>query len=574
MASVEEDQEPLDVACEATVGVQGDDEINADEEINEVVEDDSGELDRSGATDGTAGDQEEAADSESPDTSKNQEETPEARGEKNDVGDGEATGNDEEQNQESAKKLLRMQLSTQTLQKLLKEGKMEKLPTGSFRISSEALKELRKDTQKAQETTPVESEESPRKRKISEVMSEEASPSKAKYHKNSIMRKRGGAAGRGGGRLHPKSMPPALTGKKLTPKQLQNLQTAQQKMLHQKLARRPKKRRVHDYLSDFNSSEDDDGDQIIADLKDSLAELAPRKGDDLSKNMNLLFEQLHKSIFGGLSDESDEDENENDLGEEERMRQLAYSDPDFETPDSSTGELSIPENFFMTGRVGNDSKTVMCIRSSGKRRTWNGMQCPVYTIDTSVEQSTTVTPLLVTAFSTSPGYAKQKEVEDKTLLMSDPDLVEQLLAKNVSLRKYKEQVKVLRRRYLQLARRLATRPQLQTIADLVAASSRFLTQDQMVFFTMQLKAGCDSTQGARFSAREKLLAMGLYQQDPETYKWLQRLFHLPSTSELERWLDAVARGNPMRVKQLMYYVYTRYCFRPRDDVFPHTLSGY
>ncbi|KAF2354496.1 hypothetical protein FHG87_014751 [Trinorchestia longiramus] len=553
-------------------GEHVDDEINADEEIKEVVEEDSLELDQAAAPAGDDALCTPEAQSRGSVPADAHNEASESEDESSVRRGSEGGTTKEEQSSESAKKLLRMQLSTQTLQKLLKEGKMEKLPTGSFRISSEALKELRNDSQKPQTViSPNGIEEKVKKRKLAETSNNRTSAGKAtKYRKTALGRKRGGV--RGGARMHPKAVPPVLTGKKLTAKQLQTLQSAQQKM-HQHRLKKTKKLKVHDYVSDFNSSEDDDGDQIVADLKDSLAELAPRKNDQFSKNMSLLFEQLHKSIFGSLSDESD-DEGERELGEEERMKQLAYSDPDFEAPDSSTGEPSIPDDFYMTGRVGNDGKTVMCIRSSGKRRSWNGVQYPVYTIDTSVEQSTTVTPLMVTALSTTPGCGTDKDPDDKNLEMSDPDLVEQLMAKNVSLRKYKEQVKVLRRRYLQLARHLANRPQLQTIGDMVAASSRFLTQDQLLFLTMQLKAGCDSTQGARFSTREKLLSLGLYQQDPETYKWLQRLFHLPSSSELERWLDSIARGNPLRVKQLMYHVYTRYCFRPRDDVFPHTLSGY
>ena len=60
----------------------------------------------------------------------------------------ESTENAEDKSgeQSSKGKSLSMKLSNQMLQKLVQEGKMEQLPSGSFRISAEALKELRKES--------------------------------------------------------------------------------------------------------------------------------------------------------------------------------------------------------------------------------------------------------------------------------------------------------------------------------------------------------------------------------------------------------------------------------------------
>lgn len=595
-------EQSIHVAANESFDDPVDDDIDADEEINEVLEDELEEMDKSGSV------EEDDEDNEQEDEEQEDEEVMQFKSTSKSLPTGgpsskgkgtvnpksssanatkftqRKSDNPSEGKESPGKKLLRMQLSSQILQKLLKEGKMEKLPTGSFRISADALKELKKNSPATKESKeqrsssgPSKSKGTEKKRKYSsaedfsdeEFGVEESEPVKA-CSKSIMPQKKKIAVSKkqmqsSYVKLNAKFLKEHIEKPTSAISKLDEISSDSKITVGQQRTAPKKFYKSHDYVSDFNTSEDED-DSLVKDLKDSLAELAPRKPGRLSKPVSLLFEQLHKGIFGTISDSS-EGEEDIDISNEESIKRLATTDKDFE---STLGD--IPNDFWMVGHIGNDGKTKMCIRSTGKQKTWQGHNYPVYSIDTGVGSKTTVTPLMVTSLRS--GEMSMKEGSAAKLDSPEADLVEQLLQKNVSLRKYKEQVRVLRRRYLQLARILATRPQLQTIGDLVASASRFLTQDQMLFFTMQLKGGCDATQGARFSTREKLLALGLYQQHPDTYKWLHRLYHLPSAPVLERWLDTVARGNPARVKQLMYYVYTRYCFRPRDDMVAQTFASY
>lgn len=381
------------------------DDINADEEINEVLEDDNEEMDKSvsaaedetqapaaaatvGATETAAANDVEQDQQEEDQADKSIEEVePE---------DGEDTSDKDAVKDTTKKKSLSMQLSSQTLQKLLKEGKMERLPTGSFRISSDALKKLKKETgsevanssvkQKIQKRTLNEMDES-----ISDNSDEEQEkPPAIKKSKLSAVSK---YATTKDDDIKSDSAPASpKTPVKDEDKESLNAQAA----LDQ-----PKNKAnvAHNYVSDFNSSEDED-EEVVFELMDSLAELAPRKSGHTSKPVSLLFEHLHKSMFGNISDDSLDELEDEDKDKEERIRQLALSDPDFGKSSSTSSVDQIPTDFYMVGRIGNGCKTKMCIRSTPKQKTFEGRQYPVYNIDTGIGSVTTVTPLMVTALNT------------------------------------------------------------------------------------------------------------------------------------------------------------------------------
>lgn len=65
----------------------------------------------------------------------------------------------------------------------------------------------------------------------------------------------------------------------------------------------------------------------------------------------------------------------------------------------------------------------------------------------------------------------------------------------------------------------------------------------------------------RYSVREKVLALSIYQRSPEVYKWFRKVFNLPSKRVLDQWLEDVALQDPQLLKKLMYYVYTTYNFK-------------
>jgi len=473
------------------------------------------------------------------------------------------------------KKSVSMQLSSQTLQKLLKEGKMARLPSGSFRISADALKELKQDKnfkgenpkkRKRSETDdeapeeqqnkmpkPAEKEPEPEPQAEPETETDAENDTEAETENDGQPEAIPAESSRDAPSAEVQNNEEVVEDNPEEPSSSTALENVS--VINRKTARR-------DYISDFNSSEDED-EEFMSTMKESLAELIPRKYSHKSEGVSLLLEKIDKAMFGNISDDENDDIDEDDTIEEDHIRRLAEADPDFGDPKSYGKIHDIPKNFYMVGRIGNGCKTKMCIRSTQKTKTFEGRQYPVYNIDTGVEQTNTVTPLMVTALTSESRKPDGPE---------DPAMAERYLKQGVSLRKYKEQLKVLRRRYLTLAHKSATQPGLSTIADLTAASARFLTQDQLLLYGMQLKGGCDATQGARFCLREKMLGLSLWQQSPESYQWLRSLLHLPSPPTLERWLDAVAREDPARCKALMFHVYTRYVFRPRDDMVPQILA--
>ena len=311
------------------------------------------------------------------------------------------------------KQFLRMQLSTQVLQKLLKEGKMEKLPTGSFRISADALKELEQDGESKSSL-----KKGVFKRKLSETNEsesdneeEDVTPKKTKLgmpkKKNSGINKFSSVSGTG--KEHT-----LLKNKKDTKKttvKSDPVEDAEQVSAQLSETSAKHDEEVHGYVSDFNSSEEED-EETINSLRDSIAELVPRKKNHLSKNMNLLFEQLHKSIFGNISDDSD-DEFEKMKQEEIRTKSLSLKEPDFnESEDTAT----IPDEFCLEGRIGADGKTKMCIRSSNKTKSFDGVEHPVYNIETGVGSVTTITPLTVTSCKTSKTH-ETSEVSDNFFII-------------------------------------------------------------------------------------------------------------------------------------------------------------
>lgn len=56
----------------------------------------------------------------------------------------------------------------------------------------------------------------------------------------------------------------------------------------------------------------------------------------------------------------------------------------------------------------------------------------------------------------------------------------------------------LRQKYYRALQELRKRPQVYTLADLIYAASGFLSEDQLVFFTLQLKSGSSNMQGIRY----------------------------------------------------------------------------
>ena len=181
----------------------------------------------------------------------------------------------ESSNGKADKKLLRMQLSTQMLQKFLKEGKMEKLPSGSFRIRADALKELRDDSDdeegKLNDTEQESESGSPMKSQSKETVTTGEPP---KVEAQTIDEQRPATP------EEDSSEPPT---KKIKVSEENSKVNSDHDDAKPVITSVKSKSYSHNYLSDFNSSEDEDED-MVKDLTDSIADLAPpRPGGKLSK---------------------------------------------------------------------------------------------------------------------------------------------------------------------------------------------------------------------------------------------------------------------------------------------------
>ncbi|XP_064115880.1 uncharacterized protein LOC135221864 [Macrobrachium nipponense] len=129
-----------------------------------------------------------------------------------------------------------------------------------------------------------------------------------------------------------------------------------------------------------------------------------------------------------------------------------------------------------------------------------------------------------------------------------------------SVRNHRQQLAALQQKYQQLVQKIQKKPQFTKVLDLVYGASKLLNEEQLVFFILQLKANSKNLQGVRFSTREKILALAIYAHSPETYRWLQSHFFLPSKLILDRWLEMIAKDNPTTAKRLLYHLYKKYLF--------------
>lgn len=64
-----------------------------------------------------------------------------------------------------------------------------------------------------------------------------------------------------------------------------------------------------------------------------------------------------------------------------------------------------------------------------------------------------------------------------------------------------------------------------------------LSTAAVMFIMLQLREGRKNKLGRRFSKNEKMLALALYKQGPRAYRWLRKLFILPSPLTITRMIS-------------------------------------
>ncbi|XP_069993326.1 uncharacterized protein [Penaeus vannamei] len=270
-----------------------------------------------------------------------------------------------------------------------------------------------------------------------------------------------------------------------------------------------------------------------------------------------------------------------DFPEDDMLDVQSESEEDFgnsESPSAIKG-LSIMEEGSGPGSgsemsLGPEGKTKVQIVNTGETSMVNGKENLIYHVITTTGGTSTVTPLTVPKEVSSDQNEESEEVPStsqtekgggdaavprQNLKRAAASRTQSMKNKRI-VRTYNQKLGALRQQYSRAVQELRKR-RLYTLADLVCGASRFLTEEQLVFFTLQLKSGCHNMQGVRYSVREKILALAFYLQSPALYKWLRAIFHLPTKLILERWLEGIAKSDPDTAKRLMYHVYTKYIFK-------------
>ncbi|KAB7506651.1 hypothetical protein Anas_00670 [Armadillidium nasatum] len=333
-----------------------------------------------------------------------------------------------------------------------------------------------------------------------------------------------------------------------------------------KLTDKPKRKSsLRNIVDDINTS-DEEEDGGLSKCKSYGAELASmffkKVGEPKTTNKSLL-DKLHKAIFN----DSDSDQESNcDSEIEEVIEKVKTGKADHHIvncPGPSKYEASI-------GPANNSKLSIVRCQEVRHTKDASYELYKVRVISAGREANTNILIPIPEGYKLNfPPKPRDEYVEfshtphedNEAVNNVSPLFLEKLAKAELKLRKYKDQMKVLRGRYIELLQEYSNRPQFSTISDLVGSAAKFLTEDQLVFFLMQIKGGAHNMQGIRYSVREKVLALSIYQKSPEVYKWLSKMFNLPSKRILDQWLEEVGSQDPKLLKKLMYYIYVSYNFK-------------
>ncbi|XP_063614890.1 uncharacterized protein LOC134787980 [Penaeus indicus] len=346
---------------------------------------------------------------------------------------------------------------------------------------------------------------------------------------------------------------------------------------------KPKRKRrskvLDDYVADFNTSDEEEGVFNTRMTKFSGRGRGRGRGrKSASSEVDHHDRDFFSSYVGVFSKKFSLQE---DIPEDDTFDVQSESEEDFGNPESSSAirGLNILEEGSGPGSgsemsLGPEGKTKVQIVNTGETSMVNGKENLIYHVITTTGGTSTVTPLSVPKEVSSDQNEESEEVAStsqtekgggdaavpgQNLKRAAASRTQRMKNKRM-VRTYNQKLDALRQQYSRAVQELRKR-RLYTLADLVCGASRFLTEEQLVFFTLQLKSGCHNMQGVRYSVREKILALAFYLQSPALYKWLRAIFHLPTKLILERWLEGIAKSDPDTAKRLMYHVYTKYIFK-------------
>jgi len=317
--------------------------------------------------------------------------------------------------------------------------------------------------------------------------------------------------------------------------------------------RRRRSRKMKDYITEFGSSDEEDTKPY-----NTYIGYKPQSKSLSAKNIskqNLIKEKDNYNL-----DIDDSFMFENDL--------LNESSFELSESESETTQVSLIEDSKQILEIGPEKKTKLEIINTGEVEATEGSENMIYHLVTTTGNTSTISQLLIPntlkneVSDTTPGKEQtftttaQQSNKSSSLLSSTENRFKGKLQ-----RSYKRKLSELKQKVNIHLRELRRQPQSSSILELLNGASKFLTEEQLVFLSMQLKTKHIQAQNMRFSVREKMLSLALYQQSPSVYKYLTTVFHLPNKLVLERWLEGLAKTDPLEAKRLMYHVYAKYIYR-------------
>nr|XP_045601877.1 uncharacterized protein LOC123760327 isoform X2 [Procambarus clarkii] len=499
----------------------------------------------------------------------------------------------------SGARKVKMNISSQVMEKFLKEGKLEKQPSGSYRVTDSEFKEI--ETSISGEVNSSENNSVGRPDHI--LLSADSHSTLEPSNPAVVFRRKRGRPRKGTfipQTTQSHTVATNHSSKLSSSSQIGNLtcKTSFSPLAYDSTEdpgdaetdteNKPKRKRrskiLDDYVTDFNTSDEEE-----VNLMNSCSKFTHRgRGRGRGRKvepLESLDDDLLTSCVGVFGKKFSLNE---DILDEDVLEDMSEIDEDIYSPSISNKLKSF--NVTKQGSelkegievvLGPDGKTKIQIVDTGETSVVNDEESLIYHVITTTGKTTNVTPLKIPKMSNDaesedddknlPSTSNTKSLQsDEGKADTDVELVDskpkissrgRRIKSKQMIRTYNQQVASLQQRYCRAVQELRKKPRVYTLADLVYGASRFLTEDQLIFFTLQLKSGCNNVQGIRFSVREKMLALAFYIQSPALYKWMRVIFHLPTKLILERWLESIAKSDPDAVKRLIYHVYTRYVFR-------------
>lgn len=80
---------------------------------------------------------------------------------------------------------------------------------------------------------------------------------------------------------------------------------------------------------------------------------------------------------------------------------------------------------------------------------------------------------------------------------------------------------------------------IKTPDEIINAASNYLEKMPLAFFSSQIKMSQRKKKGERWTENDKLIALSIYYQSPKAYRFLCKLFRLPTTRSIRRWVEGI-----------------------------------